>query len=291
MKTKKTSRVVDKNTDPTIYGYKDGKIMSADKMFVSVYDIGLLRGFAIYEGITTCNEKAFRLADHLKRFRTSAKKLGIKIQHSDTEIGEIVNSLIKKNNFGRINLRFILSGGNAIGGIEFNPNTPTFYILPEKFIPMPESLYKNGGKMITEDYQRFMPEVKSIHYITAVLLQNKKKKAKAVEILYTANGKVLECSTSNVFMIKNGTLITAKSNVLFGITRKVVLEIAKKYFKIEEREITMAEFAKADEVFIASSYKDIVPIVKIDDRVVADGKVGKNTKVLMDLFAEVVSGY
>lgn len=269
------------------YCYTNGKIITSDKVFVNAYDIGLLRGYAIYEGITAFGSKPFFVDDHLKRFRKSATSLGIKIPLTDIKIKEIIETLIKKNKFERTNLRMILSGGNAIGGIDFDANKPTFFILAEKYNPLPKKLYENGAKVITEDHVRFMPESKTTNYITAVKLQSKRKKEKAIEILFVKDGKLSECSTSNVFVFFGNTLVTPKNNVLMGITRKIVIDIAKKDFKIEERDISISEMAKASEVFISGSYKDIMPIVKIDDKMIGGGVVGKNTKVLMSKFAEL----
>lgn len=270
-----------------IYCYLNGKIITSNKLFVSGYDIGLLRGYAVYDGVTTHNKKPFYLPLHLDRFRKSSLQLGLKIPLTDTEITKIINILIKKNGFSRTNLRLILSGGLTIDGIEYSTRKPTFFILAEKWIPLPKHLYEKGGKLITENHLRFMPEAKTTHYITAVKLQPKRKKAKAVEILFVSNGEVLECSTSNIFMFIGDSLVTPKNNVLLGITRRAVLDIAEKHFKVKERNITVPELMKADEVFITSSFKDIIPIVKIDEKIIGGGVVGKNTRRLMKLFSEL----
>ncbi len=270
-----------------IYCYINAKIATSDKLFVSSYDIGLLRGYAVYDGITTHNNKPFYLPLHLDRFRKSSSRLGLKVPLTDAEITKIVEVLIKKNKFTRTNLRLILSGGQTINGIEYSTRKPTFFILAEKWSPLPRRLYEKGGKLITEKHLRFMPEAKTTHYITAVRLQPKRKKAQAVEILFVSDGRVLECATSNIFIFLNDILITPKDDVLLGITRRAVLDTAKKHFKIEERNVTVPELMKADEIFITSSFKDIVPIVKIDEKIVGGGVVGKNTRRLMKLFSEL----
>ena len=269
------------------YCYLNGKIVTSNKLFVSGDDIGLLRGYAVYDGITTHNKKPFYLSAHLNRFRKSSLRLGLKVPLTGTKITKIIEALIKKNKFDRTNLRLILSGGKTIDGIEYRANQPTFFILAEKWNPLPKRLYEKGGKLITENHLRFMPEAKTTHYITAVKLQSRRKQAKAVEILFVSNGEVLECSTSNIFMFIGNVLMTPKDNILFGITRKAVLDIAKKHFKIKERGISMPELMKADEIFITSSFKDIIPIIKIDKNTVGGGMVGKNTRKVMKLFSEL----
>ena len=269
------------------YCYLNGKIVTSNKLFVSGDDIGLLRGYAVYDGITTHNKKPFYLSAHLNRFRKSSLRLGLKIPLTDTIITKIIETLVKKNKFDRTNLRLILSGGKTIDGIEYRASRPTFFIIAEKWHSLPKYLYEKGGKLITENHLRFMPEAKTTHYITAVRLQSKRKKAKAVEILFVSNGEVLECSTSNIFMFIGDVLVTPKNNILLGITRKAVLDIAKKHFKIKERDISMLELMKADEIFITSSFKDIIPIVKIDKKTVGGGMVGINTRRVMKLFSEL----
>jgi branched-subunit amino acid aminotransferase/4-amino-4-deoxychorismate lyase len=271
----------------TPYCYTNGKIVTSDKVLVSAYDIGLLRGYAIYEGITAFGAKPFFVDDHLKRFRKSAKQLCLKIPLTDILIKDIIETLIKKNKFERTNLKLILSGGNMLNNIEYDFDKPTFFILSEEQKPLPKDLYEKGAKLMTEEYVRLIPEVKTTNYITAVRLQPKRKKEKAVDILFVKNGKVSECSTSNIFAFFGNTLVTPKSDVLMGITRKIVIGLAKKDFKIEERDMTLSEMVKATEVFISGSYKDIMPIVKIDDKIIGDGVVGRNTKVLMSKFAEL----
>jgi branched-chain amino acid aminotransferase len=269
------------------YCYINGKIVTADKISISPYDIGLMRGYAIYEGITTRNRKIFYLKEHLSRFKKSAKALGIKIPITDKEITKILDQLIKKNGFSRTNFRVILTGGEALNGIELQKNKATFLILSEKWKKLSDELYERGGSLITHEHQRFMPEIKTTNYITAVKLQPKRRQVNAIEILFTFNGKVLECSTSNIFLFKNNKLITPKNNVLGGITKMAVIDSVKTIFKIEERDVTLQELLNADEVFITSSYKDIVPIVKIDGKKIKKGLVGESTKLVMKLFSEI----
>ena len=105
-------------------------------------------------------------------------------------------------------------------------------------------------------------------------------------MLYVSNGKVLEAATSNIFIVKDGVVITPKNNVLAGITRNVVIEVAQKKYKVIEREVTITDLLYADEVFLTASYKEIVPIVEIDGKRIAQGSVGKVTLVLMKDFQE-----
>jgi len=257
---------------------------------VSVLDIGLLRGYGIYEGIAAFRGKPFRFADHWNRFVSGAHILNLNIPITEEKAEKVIGEIIEKSGYGeRANVRFILTGGKTLGGIEYDFDNPTFYIVAEKWEPLSSDLYEKGAKLITYRHLRELPEYKTINYIRAVNLQNFRKEEKALEILYVYDGEVLECATSNIFIVKNKILITPVENVLKGITRKVVLELAEQNnIKIEERPVREEELKTADEVFITSSFKDIVPIVKIDDFMIGSGEVGDMTKNLMSKFAEII---
>jgi branched-chain amino acid aminotransferase len=161
----------------------------------------------------------------------------------------------------------------------------------EQFHTFPIKYYTDGCSLTVFEEQRRFPESKTTNYIQAVLLQKARKKAGAIEILYVAGGKVLEAATSNFFIVKNRRLITAKERVLPGITRKVAIKVSRPYFKVEERDVTVEEMYKADEAFITSSFKEIVPIVKIGSKKVGNGKVGEVSKQVMKLFRDFTAQF
>lgn len=263
----------------------DGKVIPFEEARVSPDDLGILRGFAVYEGITSFNGIPFHFHDHWARLLNSASALSLTVPLTEEEAYHGAVDVIAKNaGTDRANLRVILSGGPAEGGIEYVPTRSLFYIMAEKAVPLPENLYAEGATLITHEHERFMPEFKTTTYITAVNLQKARKDAGAIEILYTSGDGVLECATSNICIVKNGVVITPSQGVLKGITRAVVLDLAQSAYQVEERPITVAELFEADEIFITSSFKDIVPIVKIDGKEVAGGTVGPVTKKLIDMF-------
>lgn len=272
------------------FAYLSGKILPLEDASVSISDIGLMRGFALYEAITLINGKPFRLSDHWRRLEKGARTLGLRVPVSVSEAERIIRELAEKSELkGRANVRVILTGGKTVGGIDFDPQNPTFYILVEEWVKLPEENYTNGAKLIVHEFLRDMPEVKTTNYTRAVSLQEEKKKEDALEILYTHEGKVLECATSNFFLVKDNVLITPDKDILEGVTRKIVLELSKDDYKIEERVVAVEELKSADEIFITASFKDIVPIVKVDNFGVKDGSVGKISKDLMGKFAKYLS--
>jgi branched-subunit amino acid aminotransferase/4-amino-4-deoxychorismate lyase len=271
----------------------NGAIIPLSQASVGLYDLGLLRGFGIYEGLITHNRKPFALADHLARFHRSADQMQLKISVSDAEIERVLHELIGLNvQRGKEGLiRIILTGGTAIEGIAHDQETPTFYALVEEFTPIDEKYFNDGCSIATFEHQRQFPELKTTNYIQAVLLQKLKREKGVLEVLYISHGTVLEATGSNFFIVEDGTIVTPKEGILEGITRKIVLELAHPHFPIEERAVSVDEMYAADEAFITGSFKEVVPVVKVGDRMIGGGKPGPVTQKVMALFGEHAKNY
>lgn len=255
-------------------------------------DLGVLRGYGVFDVLKTVNGKIFLFDKHFERLSSSAKHLGIKLPIGKNEIENIIKKLIARNKIKTASIRIVLTGGRSNDAMHFNSKTPTFYILVSEFKPLAGTLYKKGIKLGLVGHQRDIGEIKTTNYIVAVKNINKRqKKEKFFEILYISNGAILEAATSNFFAFIGNTLVTPKDGILKGITRNIVIELTKKEFVVKERELKLDELKAASEAFIAATNKDIVPVVKIDDFKIGDGKPGKNTKRLMQIFAEFVKNY
>src|SRR3989344_7922317 len=202
--------------------FLNGRIVPLSKASVSVQDIGVLRGFGLFEALRTYNRKPFHLKDHLARLKNASARFDVHIPFSDAKISQAIDTLVAKNvpNNKEANIRIILTGGQAFHTIEHDPKKPTFFILTEKFKPFLARYYQEGCTLLVQEFQRQFPEYKTTNYIEAVSLQKKMKQVGALEILYVADGRVRECSTSNIFIVKRGVLITPRKKILEGITRK-----------------------------------------------------------------------
>ncbi len=271
------------------YCYLNGHIVPESEANVGVLDIGLLRGFGIYEAMAVVHDTIFRFEEHVARFRKSADFLRITLPVNDTELKQIIFDLVEKNGLvhNRVNVKCILTGGHAIGGIDYDGSKPTFYIFLEEWRALDPSYYTNGASLIVEEHLRQYPQYKTTNYTTAARLQKDMKDAGALEILYTWKDSVLECATSNLFIVKDGMLITAKDDILAGVTRNVVIELARKNnLTVDERVYSLTELFSADECFLTSSFKDVVPVVKVGDTTIKHGLVGETTKKIMRFFAD-----
>jgi len=271
------------------YHYINGKIVRDDQAVISVNDLGFLRAYGVFDSIRTYAGQPFLLEEHLKRLERSAKLIDLKLSKSHKEITVIVDKLLKKNKFKESAIRIYVTGGITANGITRDYRKNSLIILVTEFAELPASMFRDGMKLITTDYQRDTPAAKTLEYSHVIGLQRKKEKAGAFEILYTPKGLVRETGTSNIFMVKKGILVTPKDQVLMGITRNFVIKLAKKAkIKVIERDVSLWEMLKADEVFITATNKDIVPVVQIDTHPIAGKRVGPLTRQLMQYFHEAV---
>ena len=266
------------------YCYLNGKILETKNAKVSIADIGILRGFGVFDYLRTYNGKPFLFEEHVDRFEKSAILSGLRVPISRTEIKNIIASLLKKNNVKDAGIRMALTGGESDDGLDWNAKTPTFFILIQALHAYDMKMYEKGASLITSEFQRENPGAKTNNYLTRIKLSPKLLKKKAQEVLYIKDGIVLEGATCNIFAFVGNSLITPKDDILLGTRRALVIGLAKKYFKVRERQLTKKELENADEAFITSTTRDIMPVTKIDDKKIGSGQVGDNTKKLMELY-------
>lgn len=261
--------------------YLNGTILPTREANISVRDLGFLRGYGVFDVLPVVNGKPFLFEDHWNRLENSAASLGLRIPIVAEEAKATMIDLIARHDYPHMIVRTVLSGGPSESG--FLPEgKETFCIMIEETKPSQESDYEDGVSVIVRRHEREIPESKTTNYIFPISLRKEKSDAGATEILYVKDGVVLEASTSNFFIVKGGTVITPKEKVLGGITRKLVIRLAKELdIPVEERGIAETELSGCDEAFLTASNKQVRPVVRIDDDTVGDGKVGPVSKRLL----------
>lgn len=267
----------------------DGVIVRGSQAVIPVDDLGLQRGYAVFDYARTCGGRIFHFPDHLARFRQSAAGLHLDLPYTNHEITEMAANLIKEIGLANAGIRMILTGGSAYASRLLEK--PRFLMIAEELPAYPEAIYSDGVKLVTYEFQRDLPPVKTTNYMNAFRLESYRQEREAFAILYLWNGRALESPRDNFFIIRGGALITARENVLHGITRKVVIGLSSGKFAIEERDLMVEELDAADEAFITSTTKQIVPVVRIDDRIIGSGAPGEGTRWLMDRFRSYNQGY
>jgi branched-chain amino acid aminotransferase len=272
--------------------YIDGKFVDEDDAQLSAKDITVLRGFGVFDFLITYHRRPFCLTAHVARLENSAKGIGLQLNHSNAEICRIVREAIDRNpHHTESNIRIVYTGGISPDGVTPQGNGILMVMVTPK-LELPQWWYTKGAAVATVDMERFIPTSKSTNYLGAVLAQQQAKKQGAIEAIYVdRQNRVLEGTTTNIFAFKGRTLVTPPDGILPGITRGVVLDLAKRNYAIDLRHIDMEELKDFDEIFISASNKEIVPIVRVNDMTVADGRPGPLTRNIMSMFREYTDAY
>lgn len=269
--------------------YFNGTILPAEEVKLQHNDLGLLRGYGMFDYFRTYNGRPFQWDLYWARYDRSSKLLRIPSPVQKEEAYEIVMKLLGLSGMADCSFRFVLTGGYAPDSMSMTK--PNLLIITEDLHPLLPEEYEKGIKVITYEFVRDIPEIKSTDYKHLLILQPDIKAAGAQDVLYHKNGDISELSRSNVFIFKDDVLITPDENALKGITRQTVLDLAKDHYKIEIRPVTLQELLEADEVFTSSTTKRVLPIVQVGDHIIADGKPGKNSKVLLALINEMIENW
>jgi len=265
------------------YAGLNGGIIEYKKAFVPIADLAIQRGYGIFDFFRIEGGAFIFREYYLDRFFNSMKLSGFTFPYSRDEVHDMVMMLIKKNKAPNSYIKMIVTGGNSPNGFEL-ADAPNFMIINSPIKLWDPSLFKKGANLISDEYMRPFPLVKSTNYFNSVRLYPKMKKYQAVDVLYHHENKVHETSRANIFMIKGDKIFTPKKEILQGITRKRFLKTVKKKYEIEYKDFSFKKLLKADEAFITSTTKDIMPIVRIDKQKIGKGKTGKVCKKLIKLF-------
>jgi len=264
--------------------YVNGQIYNDLNGTISPLDIGLTRGFGVFEHLVTYGKKPFKIEAHLQRLKFSADRIGCPLPKSLGAIKEIICALINQCPFDEErSIRVIVTGGLSCDYIERSA-PPSLIICLQPHKELDDTLYESGVSVITTTIARFLPEVKSLNYLPSMMALDAAKQSGAFDALFVRDQQILEGSTSNFFAFKDGALITPKSGILKGITRSVVIEIAREHFPVIEREIGVDE--AFEEPFLTSTLKRVLPIRQIDQR---HFELGLRVRFLQGLFQDHLS--
>ncbi|QTA79646.1 Branched-chain amino acid aminotransferase [Desulfonema limicola] len=272
--------------------YVDGEFVPETRAVIPVNDLVLLRGYGVFDFLRTYKRKPFYLKEHIKRLESSAKLIGLCLGFSQQEIFDIViKTLAKNDKLQEANIRILVTGGMTIDFIT-PQNKPRLIVMVTPVTVFPEQLYTHGAAVVTTYDERYIPGSKSINYIPGILALNRACKQDAVESIYIDRyGRLLEGTTSNFFGFMDNKLITPGKSILHGITRQVVLNLAEKEFDIEIRDVYKEEIRLMNEFFICSSNKEIMPVVRVDDLVLSNGRPGEQTCRIMQMFKQYTCDY
>lgn len=272
--------------------YINGEYVDSTRATIPANDLAILRGYGAFDFLRTYGGKPFQLGAHLRRLQKSAELLDLNCPWDIEEMMTIIMETLNRNHYEESNIRIVITGGDSPDN--FMPQGDSrllVMVTPIKHIA--EHYYTDGAEVVTMNIERYIPGAKSLNYIPAIIARRKALKInpKSIETIYRVDGKIIEGTTTNTFMYKDGTWVTAGDRLLLGITRAETIKLIESYSQLEIRDITVEEYKAADEVILTSSNKEVVPIVKVDDDMIGDGIPGENTKALMKVWREMTETY
>lgn len=272
----------------------DGKFFPKEKATVSVFDHGLLYGDGVFEGIRAYNGLVFKLQEHIDRLWESAHTLMLAIPMTKNQMRDAIVATLRKNRLRDAYIRVVVTRG--VGDLGLDPRKcprATVFIIADKIKLYPESLYQKGLEIISVATTRTQseavnPQIKSLNYLNNILAKIEAINSGYEEaLLLNAQGYVSECTGENIFIVSGDALLTPPPyvGILRGITRAAAMEIgAAMGLKVREEVLTRHDIYNADEVFLTGTAAEIVPIVKVDNRVIGSGKPGRRTGQILAEF-------
>ncbi len=279
--------------------YVNGQYYSEEEAKVSVLDHGYLYGDGVFEGIRMYSGCIFKLREHIDRLYDSARAIMLRIPMEKSEMESAIVETVRKNGLTDGYIRVVVSRG--VGDLGLDPRkcpNPTVVIIADRIKLYPEELYQNGLSIITVPTRRNLPEalnpqIKSLNYLNNILA-----KIEAIHrgyeeaLMLNQEGYVAECTGDNIFMLKGKSLITPPTSVgvLKGITARTVMGIAIDMgLEVREERFTRYDLYTADEVFLTGTAAEIIPVVKVDDRPIGDGRPGPTTWEIIRRFRKITT--
>jgi branched-chain amino acid aminotransferase len=274
----------------------NGRISGERDATISIFDHGFLYGEGVYETLRTYNGRPFLYERHMQRLRRSAQMIVLDVPFTDEGLAEQIRETIAAANLGRAEayIRVLLTRG--IGELTYDPKAtpnPSVVIIIKPNVDPPAEAYEKGVKVCLSPYLRnhpgsVNPMIKSNNLLNnALAMQEALRRGGTEAIMRNYRGELTECTQSNFFIVKNGVALTApiEAGLLPGITREFVFEIGHGIgIGVRDHVLHDEDLVAADECFLTSTTKEIVPIVQVDDHRVGAGAPGPVTRSLIEEF-------
>jgi branched-chain amino acid aminotransferase len=278
----------------------DGRLVDQADAKVSVFDHGLLYGDGVFEGIRVYNGKIFELDAHIERLYRSAKSIRLEIEMNKADLAKAAEDTVRANDVVNGYIRLVVTRG--VGTLGLNPficESSCIFIIADNIQLYPEELYVKGLTVISATTVRnhplaIPPQAKSLNYLNNIIAKIEALDNNVPEaIMYNHEGYVAEATGDNVFIVRNGVIITppVESGSLEGITRDVVIRLAKEEkLQVVEKDLTRFDLYVCDEFFLTGTAAEVIGVIEIDGRVIGDGSPGPVTKLLRKKYYEYAHG-
>jgi branched-chain amino acid aminotransferase len=274
----------------------NGRITPEREAVVSVFDHGFLYGEGVYETMRTYHGRPFLYDRHMRRLRNSARMIVLEVPFTDADLASRIRDTMAASDLGRgeAYIRVLLTRG--VGDLTYDPRAtpiPSVIIIVKPQVDPPPEAYERGVGVVIVDVVRNHPETVNPMIKSNNLLNNALAAQEAIRrggfeaIMRNCRGELTECTTANLFVVKDGGAITPplESGLLPGITREFLFDVGKEVgVDVREQVLRDNDLFSADEAFLTSTTREAVPIVSVDDRKIGDGRPGPVTKKLLEGF-------
>lgn len=268
----------------------NGQPVPANEALLHVSDLAILRGYGLFDFFRVLDSVPVFVDDYLERFFRSAALLHLPSPVDADALKQQLMRLLSLNETRHAGVKIVLTGGYSPDG--FTPGEPNLLLIQQSLPTYDPALFRRGAHLMTCRYTRDLPEVKSLNYLKALSLQLELRSAGATDVLYHDGTHISESSRSNIFIVDDkGTIRTPSRNILKGVTRKHVLELARQKFDVAEDDVTLEQTLRAPEVFMTSSTKGVMPVTIIDGKPIGNGSPGEVTRALGAMFEAHVGAY
>ena len=278
--------------------YVNGELVPEERATISVFDHGFLYGDGVFEGIRAYSGVVFRLRQHIERLYRSAHALLLEIPLTVGEMEAAILKTLRANNLRDSYIRVVVSRGKGDLGLDPRKcQTPSVIIITDGITLYPKEMYENGLELITLNTRRnsaqsLDPNIKSLNYLNNILGKIECIRANVLEgLMLNLDGHVAEATGDNVFLVRNGELLTPpqSAGILDGITRNAVIEMAlARGVVVREILFNLYDVYNTDECFLTGTGAEVIPVVKVDGREIGRGKPGPLTQLLIGDFRELV---
>lgn len=282
----------------------DGGLVAADQAKISVYDHGLLYGDGVFEGIRAYGGRILKLRTHLRRLAASARHIDLRLPYSIDQLEEAVRRTVEANGVEDGYIRLCVTRGPGTLGLNpYKCPEPSVFIIADTITLYPDEMYTDGLSIVTAATIRnhpaaLSPRIKSMNYLNNILAKIEAIQAGVHEaLMLNHQGYVAECTGDNIFIVRRGEekdeprLATPPlhAGILEGVTRNLVIELARAAgYGVDEVDLTRHDVYTAEEVFLTGTAAEVIPVTKVDSRVIGGGKPGLVTTRLINDFQQLV---
>jgi len=273
----------------------NGTVQSADQARCWCLDRGLLYGDGLFETMLACQGTIFRLKAHLDRLEAGAQILRIKLPLSQQQLRKAVQTTVNQSHLQSAYVRLTLTRGVGGRPSQLEDSSPSTMIWVRELGGYPQQLYERGMSAILATTRRnehsVLSRIKSLNYLDNLLARAEAEQAGADEaIMLNTAGMIAEASASNLFIVKNGRLLTppVEAGLLPGITRACVMQLTRTQgIDLTQRPLSLDELRQAQEAFLTNSLMGVMPLTRFQDQPIGSGKVGDLTQIIAETYHQL----